>query len=105
MSIEKKKHRVEFLRRQLEEATEELERDQRVLDQEPGPGSKVIITAIYPGSSKKYEFLALRPAENTRDGGMSWYVTGRAGSHTWTDILNRIQRADYTVNVMKFIEI
>lgn len=99
MSLDKKKQAVEELRRQLAVAEENLARAEQVRLDEPGPGSKVYITAKFPGESKVYEYLALR-TDNPRNGGANWYCTGRAGKITWDELLVRIERADYRIHTI-----
>lgn len=100
MSLQKKKSRVQELREQLAEAEEDLLAAQRVREVEPLPGSKVYITARFPGSSKVYEYLAVR----TKDRDLrSWYITGRAGAQTWDEIMDRIDRADIEIRKVAFI--
>jgi len=110
MSLQKKQSRVdslrqrlaetEDLRRQLEAAERELAAAQRLRLSEPAPGSKVYITARYPGSSKVYEYLAIRIPEG---GNQSWYITGREGVQTWDQIMSRIERADINVQTISFV--
>lgn len=90
MSLQKKQTYVEDLRRQLAEAEQELAAAKRLRVVEPAPGSKVHITAQFPGSSKVYEYLAIRVPEG---GEKSWYVTGRAGAQSWDQIMSRIEHA------------
>lgn len=102
MSIDKKRSRVEELRRELERAEKDLNRSESLRRQEPGPGTKLFITAQFPGSDKVYEYLAIRPVEATRPGGENWYITGRTGKHSWDQVLNRIERADIEIYHMFF---
>lgn len=68
--------------------------------EEPGPGSKILIEAVFPGSSRqraagektKYEYLAMR-IENPRAGGENWYVTGQKGKTNWAAILQLVENA------------
>lgn len=100
MSLQKKQTYVEDLRRQLDEAEQELAAAKRLRMIEPAPGSKVYITAQFPGSPKVYEYLAIRiPA----GGESSWYITGRAGVHTWDEIMSRIERAEINVHKITLI--
>lgn len=67
---------------------------------EPGPGSKILIEAVFPGSYRqreagektKYQYLALR-TENPRAGGENWYVTGQKGKTNWAAILRLVENA------------
>lgn len=55
---------------------------------EPGPNSKVLIEARFPGDrSKLYEYIAMRTANG------EWYVTGRAGKMSWESITNLVKHA------------
>lgn len=101
MSLEKKRSRVEELRRELEQAERDLNRSETLRRAEPGPGTKLYITAQFPGSDRVYEYLAIRP-EGTRPGTDSWYITGRSGKSTWDQLLSRIERADIEIFHMFF---
>ena len=47
-----------------------------------------------------YEYLAIRiPA----GGESSWYITGRAGVHTWDEIMSRIERAEINIHKITLI--
>ena len=100
MSVQKKKDRVEDLRRQLAAAEEDLTRAVRNREAEPGPGSTVYVTAQFPGSDKVYEYLALRPEGAV--GMKRWYITGQAGAQDWNDFMNRIGRAKVEIYQMFF---
>lgn len=102
MSLQKKQTYVEELRRELAEAEQELAAAKRLRMVEPAPGSKVFITAKFPGSSKVYEYLAKRVPEG---GEHSWYITGRAGSQTWDEIMSRIERAEINIHLLTLVHI
>lgn len=89
--------------RAADERVLEAERAERELNRkliEPGPGSKIMIEATFPGSSrsfnpdppKTYQYLAMR-TDNPREGGANWYVTGQKGKLTWADVINLVKHA------------
>lgn len=67
---------------------------------EPGPNSKVLIEATFPGSYAQrtagekttYEYLAMR-IDNPRSTGDNWYVTGQKGKTNWAAILRLVENA------------
>ncbi|URP22095.1 hypothetical protein SEA_BIG4_337 [Microbacterium phage Big4] len=67
---------------------------------EPEPGSKILIEAVFPGSERqriagektKYQYLALR-TESPRSAGDNWYVTGQKGKTNWAAILRLVENA------------
>lgn len=65
--------------------------DERALEEklrEPGPNSKVLIEARFPGDRDRvYEYIAMRTP------GTDWYVTGRAGKMSWDSILHLVRNA------------
>jgi|SRR6478752_1446217 len=101
MSLQKNEERLEAARAALRAAEEEVARAQRAHDravklrqEEPAPGAKLYITAVFPGgdANDPYEYFAIRSPRQSADG-KDWYITGREGRVTWDEILRRIERA------------
>ena len=101
MSLNSKQSRVEELRRALRDAEADLAVARRAREAEPGPGSRVRILATFPSSPKQYEYLALRTG--TATSGSHWYITGRYGTQTWDDIISIVDRADYEIQHLQFL--
>ena len=118
MSLQKDQERLEAGQRALEAARlavlaaeEEVARAQRaharavkLRQEEPGPNSKVYITAVFPGGDPNdpYEYFALRGPRTAPDG-KHWYVTGREGKVTWDELVRRIERARYEIVPIRVI--
>ena len=103
MSLQKNQERLEAARAALRTAEEEVARAQRAHDRavrlredEPAPGSKLYITAVFPGGTEPYEYFAIRTPRTAPDG-KHWYITGREGKVTWDEIVRRIERARYEI--------
>lgn len=109
-SINGTKTRAEQAREERQRLLDELnaaderllaaERAERELNRkliEPGPGSKIMIEAQFPGQrfvgeTKVYQYLAMR-TENPREGGANWYVTGQKGKLTWSEVVQLVKYA------------
>jgi len=103
MSIQTREEKVIKARAELRRAEQALQDAIKQRENEPGPGSKILIRARFHSGSKQYEYLALRPETAKRDGELNWYVTGRAGMVTWESILDRVTAADISIHTMNFI--
>ncbi len=102
MSLTKKQQAVRDAEKALRDAQAELALSLRTRQAEPGPDSKVRITAVFPRSTKVYEYLALRADGVQRADGANWYITGQEGRVTWDQIIDRVERADYQVQHLFF---
>lgn len=110
MSIETKQRAAEAAQAELTAAIEkarrasaDLKRAQDARTAEPLPGSKLLITAKFPGTVQTYTYLALR-TDSPRSEGANWYITGQKGKITWDDVLRLVERGEYTIRYMSFAD-
>lgn len=107
MSIENKASKVERLRQELANAEQDLARAKRAREDEPRVGSKILIRAAFPSNpTKVYEYMAMHTRPETRKSdAASWYITGRQGKVTWDYIISLVDRADYEILELQFLQL